>query len=203
MPGPSRRADAQRAHLLGDLARRTRRRPAPRRRRARSRCRSGRRSASSSRRRCWRRARGRRRRARSSGPCRRAPASTGSAAARRASATLRPVRVEPVNMIMSTCSISAAPVVAAAGGDLEDAVGQPALAQPLGEQQRGQRRDLGGLEDHAVAGRERRDAVAEGVGQRVVPGADHADQAERAVAQDQLLALDAAASATCTRSSAR
>ena len=58
--------------------------------------------------------------------------------------------------------------------------GQAALAQPVGHQQRGQRRDLRGLEDHAVARRERRDAVAEGVGQRVVPRADHADQPQRA-----------------------
>ena len=34
--------------------------------------------------------------------------------------TFRPVAVEPVNMTMSTASISAAPVSAAAGGDLED-----------------------------------------------------------------------------------
>ena len=93
-------------------------------------------------------------------------------------------------MIMSTCSISAAPVAAAPGRDLQDVLGQAALAQPFGHQQRGQRRHLGGLEDHAVAGRERGDAVAEGVRQRVVPRPDHADQAERAVAQDQLLALD-------------
>jgi hypothetical protein len=54
----------------------------------------------------------------------------------------------------------------------------------------GERRHLARLEDHAVAGRQGGDAVAEGVGQRVVPGADYADQAEWAVAQDQLLALE-------------
>ena len=64
------------------------------------------------------------------------PSSSDAGISRRAaaSATLRPVRVEPVNMIMSTSSISAAPVLAAAGGDLEDVVGQAALAQPFGHQ---------------------------------------------------------------------
>ena len=81
------------------------------------------------------------------------------------------------------------PGLAVTGGDLQDVLGQTALAQAFGQQQRGQRRHLGGLEDHAVAGGQRGDAVAEGVRQGVVPGADHADQAERAVAQDQLLAL--------------
>ena len=53
-----------------------------------------------------------------------------------------------------------------------------------------QRGHLAGLEDDRVAGRERRDGVAEGVRQRVVPRADDPDQAERAVAQDHPLALE-------------
>ena len=69
-----------------------------------------RRSASSSRSRSSRPARRRRRRGRSSGPCRRAPARPGSAAARRLRRPCGRSCVEPVNMIMSTCSISAAPV---------------------------------------------------------------------------------------------
>ena len=72
--------------------------------------------------------------------------------------------------------------LAAAGGDLKDALGDPALGEHLGHQQRGQRGHLGRLHDHGVAGGERRDAVAEGVVERVVPGADHADDAERLVA---------------------
>ena len=78
---------------------------------------------------------------------------------------------------------------AAAGRDLQHVLGQAALAQRFGHQERRQRRDLGGLEDHAVARRQRGNAVAEGVRERIVPGADHADQPERAEAQDQLLAL--------------
>jgi hypothetical protein len=79
--------------------------------------------------------------------------------------------------------------VAAPGGDREDAHRHATLAQPVGQQKAGQRRDLAGLEDHRVARRQRRDAVAERVGQRVVPGPDDADEAERAIAQDELLAL--------------
>ena len=44
--------------------------------------------------------------------------------------TFLPVFVEPVNMTKSTSSISAAPVSPAAGRDLEDVLGQAALAQP-------------------------------------------------------------------------
>ena len=112
------------------------------------------------------------------------------------SMTFLPVSVEPVNMTKSTASISAAPVAAVAGGDLEDVLGQAALAQALGHQQRGQRRHLGRLQHDGVAGGERRDAVAEGVRQRVVPRADHADDADRRVAHDELLALDERVGAT-------
>ena len=78
--------------------------------------------------------------------------------------------------------------LAEAGRDLVDALGQAALAHRLDHQQRGQGRDLRRLEDHGVAGGERRDAVAEGVRQRVVPRADHADEPERRVAHDELAA---------------
>ena len=76
----------------------------------------------------------------------------------------------------------------APGGDREDAVRDPAFGQHLGHQQRGQRGDLGRLQDHRVAGGERRDAVAEGVVEGVVPGPDHADYAERRIADDHLAA---------------
>ena len=49
--------------------------------------------------------------------------------------------------------------------------GRPHSRIALGHQQRGERRDLGRLEDDRVAGGQRRDAVAEGVRQRVVPRA--------------------------------
>ena len=80
--------------------------------------------------------------------------------------------------------------VAAAGGDREHRLGQAAVGEHLRHQQRGERRDLRRLEHHRVAGRERRDAVAERVRQRVVPGADHADDAERLVADDELAPAD-------------
>ena len=53
-------------------------------------------------------------------------------------------------MTMSTCVDQRRAGLAAAGGDLEDVLGQAALAQALGHQQRGQRRDLGRLEDTAL-----------------------------------------------------
>ena len=93
-------------------------------------------------------------------------------------------------MIMSTCSISAAPVAPRPVAICRTSSGSPHSRSAFGHQQRRQRRDLRRLEDHAVAGHQRRDAVAERVRQRVVPRPDHADQPERAVAQDQLLALD-------------
>ncbi len=80
--------------------------------------------------------------------------------------------------------------LAPAGRDLEDVLRESAVAQRVGEQERRERRDLGGLEDHAVARCEGWDAVAEGVRERVVPRPDDADQPERPVAEDELLALD-------------
>ena len=78
--------------------------------------------------------------------------------------------------------------LAEAGRDLVDAVGQAARAHRLDHRQRRERRDLRRLEDHRVAGRQRRDAVAEGVRQRVVPRPDHADEPERRVAHHELAA---------------
>ena len=78
----------------------------------------------------------------------------------------------------------------APGGDGEDAVRDPALGQHLGHQQRGERGDLGWLEDDRVAGGKRRDAVAERVVERVVPRADHPDHAERRVAHDHPATAD-------------
>src|SRR3954452_736237 len=88
--------------------------------------------------------------------------------------TFLPVFVDPVNMIMSDSSTSAAPVsprpVAtrntssgapaappASGREEKPAVGRPRRAEALLHEQRGQRRDLARLEDHRVAGGERRD----------------------------------------------
>ncbi len=65
------------------------------------------------------------------------------------------------------------------GHDVEHAVRQPRLRRQLGEQERRQRRLLGGLEDDAVAGRERRPELPGRDDERVVPRHDRADDAER------------------------
>ena len=78
--------------------------------------------------------------------------------------------------------------LAAAGGDVENALREAAVGEHLGHQQRGERRDLRRLQDHGVAGGERRDAVAERVRQRVVPGADHTDDPQRRVPDHELAA---------------
>ena len=78
--------------------------------------------------------------------------------------------------------------LALAGRDLED-VARPADGlEALLDQEARERRDLARLEDHRVARDERRDAVTERVRQRVVPRPDDADDAERAVAHEHLLA---------------
>src|SRR4051794_9417753 len=58
------------------------------------------------------------------------------------------------------------------------------------EQQRGERRNLGWLDDDGIPRGERWDGVPYGVDERVVPGPDHADDAERAVADDHLAPED-------------
>ena len=78
--------------------------------------------------------------------------------------------------------------VGAADHDLDRVLGQPALAEAVGEQQRGERRHLRRLEDDGVAGRQGGDRVAEVVGQRVVPRADHAHDPDRPVADEELAA---------------
>ena len=76
---------------------------------------------------------------------------------------------------------------AAAVDDPDQALGQPALlehrADPLAEQ----RRQAGRLEDDAVAGHQRDRDLAEGDRPRVVPGRDHADDADRLVAEAAFL----------------
>ena len=184
LPGPP-CPDAVRRPCRSRAAR-TRRTPAPPRRRARPRCRSARRSAWSSTRRRWRRSRGQRQR-----DDHRVLATELERHGRQ-----RPRR--PVHHLLaglrgagerpkSTASISAAPVSPPSPPGRRPR--QPALAQHLGHQHRGQRRDLARLEHHGVAGRQRRDAVSERVGERVVPGADHADHAERAAAHHELARL--------------
>src|SRR3954468_7467106 len=58
------------------------------------------------------------------------------------------------------------------------------------EQQRGERRNLGWLDDDGIPRGERWDGVPYGVDERVVPGPDHADDAQRPGADDHLPAQD-------------
>ena len=69
--------------------------------------------------------------------------------------------------------------LAEAGDDLEHAVGEPGLGGELREPKRGQRRLLRGLEDDAVARRERGTELPRGHHQGEVPRHDRADDAER------------------------
>ena len=77
---------------------------------------------------------------------------------------------------------------ARAGHHREDVGGRAALERGLAHHQVRQRRDLARLQHDRVAGHQRRDAVTEAVGQRVVPRPDHADDAVRAIADHHLLA---------------
>ena len=132
------------------------------------------------RRRRWRRARGRRRRARSSGPCRRARATPASASRRRAPSTLLAGRrragehdhVDGVDQRLA--GRRRAPVAT-----WKTPSGTPHSLSPSASSSEVSGVTSRRLEDHGVARRERRDRVAEGVRQRVVPRADHADDAER------------------------
>ena len=85
-----------------------------------------------------------------------------------------PTSVEPVKAILSTsgCSTRACPVAAVAGDDVDDAGRQLGLLAHLGEEQRRERRRLGGLEHDGVAGGERRRDLPRQHEQREVPGDD-------------------------------
>ena len=136
----------------------------------------------------WRRARGRRRASTIIGSLPPSSSATGVSVSAARAMTLRPVAVEPVNITKSTASISAVPVSAPPIATWSTFSGSPHSRMPVGQQERRQRRDLGRLEHDRVAGRQRRDRVAEVVGQRVVPRPDHADDADRPVADDELAA---------------
>ena len=68
--------------------------------------------------------------------------------------------------------------------DVEDAVRQPGLGRELGHPERRQRRQPGGLDDQAVAGRERRGGLPRRHQQGEVPGDHRAHHADR-LADDQ------------------
>ena len=93
-----------------------------------------------------------------------------------------PTAVEPVKAILSSAGAdelgARAPV---AGDDVDDAGGEVGLLADLGQQQRGQRRRLGRLQDRGVAGGERRRELPRRHQQREVPRHDLADDAARLV----------------------
>ncbi len=96
--------------------------------------------------------------------------------------TPRPTSVEPVKPIFATsgCSTSRWPTTRAlADEDVDDAFGDAGLEDELGEPERGERRQLGGLEDDGVAAGERRAELPGGDVEREVPRDDQPDDAER------------------------
>ena len=109
---------------------------------------------------------------------------TVGAAAR---ATSMPARVEPVNDTMSTsgCAASGAPTLTPSPlTRLNTPGGHAGRVHDLGEEDRVQRRDLGRLEHHRAAGRDRRRDLAGDLVQRPVPRRDHSAHAD-GLAHDQ------------------
>ena len=93
-----------------------------------------------------------------------------------------PTSVEPVNTILRTCWVVDQPLAhhrALARQDLEHPVGQARLAGQLADPDRGQRRPLGRLGDHRVAGRQRRAEPPAEDRHGEVPRHDQADDADR------------------------
>src|SRR5690606_5835696 len=89
-----------------------------------------------------------------------------------------------VEALMGDEGRAGAPV---AGHDVEDALGQPDLLRQLGEGQRRQRRELGGLQDDRVPGGEGRRDLPRQHQEREVPGDDLAAHAHGLVAGELLL----------------
>ena len=96
-------------------------------------------------------------------------------------AIILPTSVEPVNatLLTSPCSTSARPVSPAPVTMLTTPGGQVGLLADLGEQQRGERCGLGGLEHDRVARSERRRDLPRQHEQREVPRDDLAGHAQR------------------------
>ena len=99
--------------------------------------------------------------------------------------TRRPTAVEPVKETIATSgwpTRCCAGDRAGAGDDVDDAGGGAGLGERLGEEERGERGDLGGLEDDRVAGGDGGQDLPRGHLQRVVPRGDRADDADRLAA---------------------
>ena len=99
-----------------------------------------------------------------------------------------PVSTEPVNATQSmrSSATSVAPDVAGAGDEVDDAGRQ--VVEAVGERQRRERRDLRRLADGGVAGRERGGELPGQQQQRVVPGDDAGDRADRLLDHERELA---------------
>ena len=92
--------------------------------------------------------------------------------------------------------------LAVAADRVEDARRQDVRA-PLGELQRRHRRRLGGLEDHRVAGGQGRADLPDRHHQRVVPGGDLADHADRLAADEGGVALHVLAGGAALQAAGR
>ena len=95
--------------------------------------------------------------------------------------TFLPVAVEPVNEIlrMSGCFVIASPRSLASAMMLKHA-GRQNIGDQFGETQRRERRRRRGLHHHRIAGDKRRRRLEGDEQQRIIPGQDRADDAERA-----------------------
>ena len=98
-----------------------------------------------------------------------------------------PTSVEPVKQTLRTSGwvTNRSPTTEPLPGiTVKHALGQPGLERQLAEPDRGQRRQLGRLEDDGVAGGQRGREAPAGDRHREVPGHDDADDAERLVEGD-------------------
>ena len=106
-----------------------------------------------------------------------------------------PVATSPVTETMATFGLRhqrVADGLALAGDHVEHA-GREDVGRDLGELQRGERRELGRLEDERVAGGQRRAELPRRHVERVVPRGDADGHAERVAAQERGVVLDVVA----------
>ena len=99
--------------------------------------------------------------------------------------TAVPLATDPVSDTLRICGwrVSRRPVSAGPCTHLEQSGGQAGLRVNLLQLHRGQRRQVGRLEQHRVAAGQRRRRLPAGDLQRIVPGADARDDAERLAAR--------------------
>ena len=105
-----------------------------------------------------------------------------------------PMATPPVKVTRSTSGFGqhlVGDLARVAGDDREHLGRQPRLVEDVGEEQRGERRLLGGLEHHPVVGRDRRRDLVRDLVQRMVERRDRGDRAQQRLAQRVDLALAA------------